>query len=193
MKKSIRNITENKLYIIGIFLFLLVIMSSCEGITRRLEGWKDLYLYNCSSDAITIKTSLNGLERGMLGFFKTGPYQSEPLDTITLNDRIYYYKWLFKTNNFKETRDSLSITLEPENGMRIIHLEWLISPTRFKERDLDIDNLRIITKSDTIVARNRKEILKLQFKRKCKDGINFKIIKYGGGRLVMYEKFRREI
>lgn len=81
------------------------------------------------------------------------------------------------------------IILEPQEGMRIINLEWLIAPTKFKEWNLNIDNLRIITKSDTIFARSGKEILELRFDKKCKDGIYYKTIKYGRhGTPIMREK-----
>ena len=164
-------------------------MSSCNNITQRLEGWKDLYLFNCSSDIVTIETSLTSIEEKMFRFYQTGPYESEPIDTISLKERIHFYQWLFKTKSYKETGDSLLIILEPQEGMRIINLEWLIAPTKFKERNLNIDNLRIITKSDTIFARSHKEILELRFDKKCKDGVYYKTIKYGRhGTPIMREK-----
>lgn len=160
-------------------------MGSC----KRLDGWKDLYLYNCSSDTITIETSISSIQFGEFGIFKTGYFVPEPIDTISYSDRSYFYEWLFRTKSYKETGVPLLIYLEPQEGMRIIRLEWLIAPTKFKERDLVIDSLRIITKSDTIFAGNRKEILELRFNKKCKDGIYFKTIKYGRqGEPVMSEK-----
>ena len=178
---------------IGILPILLVVMNACNNFNpKRLEGWKDLYLFNCSSDAITIETSLKSIEKKMFRFYKTGPYESEPIDTISLPERIHFYRWLFKTKSYKETDDSLLIILEPQEGMRIINQEWLIAPTKFRERELNIDNLRIITRSDTIFASSREEILKFRFDKKCKDGIYYKTIKYGRhGTPVMSEKVWR--
>jgi heme/copper-type cytochrome/quinol oxidase subunit 2 len=189
MKKMALN-NGNKINLTNIPIILLAMISMYStGCTQRLEGWKDLYLFNCSADDITIETSLKGFEKEIIRFYQTGPYESEPPDTISLNERIYYYQWLLKTKSYKETGDTLLIILEPQEGMRIINLEWLIAPTKFRERDLTIDNLRILTKSDTLIARNRKEILQLRFDRRCKDGIYFKTIKYGRhGTPVMNEK-----
>ena len=178
------NKIGNRIYSICVPPILVVLMST------HCEGWKDLYLFNCSTDVVTIETSLANFEKEMLSFYRLSP--SESIDTIPVKKRIEYYQWLFKTGSYIESGDSLLIILEPEEGMRIIHLEWLISPSKFKERDLCFDNLRIITKSDTIIARSRKEILELRFDKKCKDGIYYKTIKYGRhGTPIMREKVWR--
>jgi hypothetical protein len=171
----------------------MVVMSTCDNFNpKRLDGWKDLYLFNCSGDDITIEISLANIEKQMQmhGIFRSN--SSESFDTVPAIKRIEYYEWLFENGSYIESEDSLLIILKPEEGMRIVHLEWLIAPTKFRESDLNIDDLRIITKSDTIIARSRKEILELQFDKKCKDGIYYKTIKYGRhGAPIMREKVWR--
>jgi hypothetical protein len=169
----------------------MVVMSSCNNyFTQRLEGWKDLYLFNCSGDVVTIEISLANFEKEMSGFYQSD--SSASIDTIPLIKRLESYQCFFNTGSYIESGNSLLIILEPGEGMRIIHLEWLISPTKFKERDLCVDNLKIITESDTIIARNRKEILGLRFDKKCKDGVYYKTIKYGRhGTPIMREKVWR--
>lgn len=187
MLKKIGNGT----HFTGILLILMLVMSTCKNFNpQRLDGWKDLYLFNCSGDVVTIETSLAYFEKQMLSNYRSD--SSEYIDTTPATRRIEYYKWLFKNGSFIESDDSLLIILKPVEGMRIIHLEWLIAPTKFRESDLNIDNLRIITESDTIIARSTKEILELQFDRKCKDGIYFKTIKYGRhGTPIMRERVWR--
>jgi hypothetical protein len=169
----------------------MVVMSCCNNyFTQRLEGWKDLSLFNCSDDVVTIETSLANFERDMPGFYQ--PDSSESIDTIPLIKRLEYYQCFFITGSYMETGNTLFIILEPGEEMRIIHQEWLISPTKFRERDLCVDNLKIMTRSDTIVARSRKEILGLRLDKKCEDGVHYKTIKYGRhGTPIMSEKVWR--
>lgn len=77
-------------------------MSSCNDFyPQRLDGWKDLYLFNCSSDIVTIETSLTSIEEKMHRFYQTGPYETEPIATFFLKERIHFYQWLFKLKVIK--------------------------------------------------------------------------------------------
>ena len=161
------NNMPNRSYILYVSLFLILLM--CTG----CEGVKDLYLINCSDKVAIIKLTpgLHFRQQSAVNYKEKFPEQEiKPSDSIVSINQIEYYQKEFNNSesNILINGDSVTIELKPGESLRFALTMWIFYPGKIREPSLNIDYLEIITKSDTCIARNRKEILQLQKDKRFK-------------------------
>ncbi|MFH0756716.1 MAG: hypothetical protein V2B15_05460 [Bacteroidota bacterium] len=143
-----------------ILLVILVLSGKCQ-------GEKTIYIVNCSNDVAIVKSSSsnNRWQQAPIENYndRTPDLHLKSSDTIFPMVQIDYFRsWYDTKGKIDINGDTISIMLEPGESMRIAYSGWIFFPGRIREPSLDVDNLMIITKSDTFVTQNRKEILRLQ-------------------------------
>jgi hypothetical protein len=143
------------------------------------EGWKEMYLINCSNDIAIIKTtsSHHHWQQAPISYYnnRNPDFQLKPSDTLFSELQIDYFQIMYNTeSNIKINVDTLSVLLEPGDEMRIAREMWIFYPPKMKEQNLYFKNLTIITKSDTCIARSRTEILRLQYDKRFRYDRHYK-------------------
>lgn len=106
---------------------------------------------------ITLLTSCEGFK--VLTIHNT----SEKEAKVTVRPGLYYSdkKQIHNYPN-NQTLDSTTVVLKPDSSMTILSIfTGMMFNVKIKESDLRTDYLRIETKTDTIVAKSRNEILQL--------------------------------
>lgn len=171
MKK--RSVTKS-----GYSLYSIVFLIWLGFFQTHCEGWKDLYLFNCSGDKVIIEFTLSeDFKRKMLLDNKLGP--SDPIQTIPSEQRIQYYQRWFNAENIHEKSNLLVLSLEPEEGLRIIHQGFLIVPVKIRDRNFLVGNVIIKAGSYSRTINGGKEFLEHKFDKRCENGLSFKTKKYG--------------
>lgn len=171
MKKSSVTKSGYSLYSIVFLIWLGFFQTYCE-------GWVDLYLFNCSGDKVIIEFTLSeDFKRKMLLNNKLGP--SDSIHTIPYEQRISYYQRWFNSENIHEKGNLLVLSLEPEEGLRIIHKEFLIVPSKIRDRDFLAGNVSIKAGSYVRTIKGGKEFIEHKFDKRCENGLSFKTKKYG--------------
>jgi hypothetical protein len=161
MNKITSGKIRSRIYSFCIPPILVFLMSThCEGV-------KSLYIINCLNDVAVVQTSSldDRWQQIPLDYYnnRNPDLQLKSTDTIFPKLQVEYFQmWYDTRGNIEINGDTLSISLEPGESVRIAYSGWLFYPCRIREVSLDVDNLTIITNSNTCVVRNRKEILRLQ-------------------------------
>ena len=170
VKIHIMTIFKNPQHRKLILYFPLIIIIS---LTAGCEGLQDLYIINCSDDAaiVIIKPGKHFRQQSINNYKKKYTDQHfEPTDSIISKYQVEYYQSEFNNaeSYFLVNGDSLIVELKSGESLRFALTMWIVSPGNIREPSLNIDKLTIISKSDTYIARNRKEILQLQKDKRFK-------------------------
>ena len=152
---------RGSIYSICVPPILIILMST------HCQGEKTLNIINCQNDVVIVKSSSsnNHWQQKPVDYYNE-IYPDQHLrssDTLFSKLQVEYFQMWYDTRGKVEINgDTLSIKLNPGESMQIAYSGWIFFPGRIRAVSLDVDNLTILTKSDTCIARSRKEILRLQ-------------------------------
>lgn len=138
-----------------IFACLILVLSSCEGI-------KSIQIHNFSQNYVELKTSHNTIYT-LPDLLKDYPgLKLKPSDSLTLEQRINFYRNLFNTENeILEKDNNVIISMKPYSSVTLGAKMWVLFPSKIKPEDIYIDTLIICLPEDTIRAETSERIIEL--------------------------------